>query len=56
MKEIPSEEMSMLQGGFAPLAPDPPLNRSSVNLETVMRALMNLWPNPLIADHKGCAN
>lgn len=56
MKEISSEEMSMLQGGFAPLAPDPPLPRPSATLENEMRALLDLWSNRLAAGHQGYAD
>jgi hypothetical protein len=56
MKEISSAEMSMLQGGFAPLAPNPPLPGSSTNLESTMRALMNIRPDPLVGNHLGYAD
>jgi hypothetical protein len=56
MKEISSAEMSMLQGGFAPLAPNPPFPGASSNLESIMRALMNAWPNPLLGNHLGYAD
>ena len=52
MKEIPSEEMSMLQGGFAPLAPDPPLPGPSGDLEDELRALQDYWNHLLVANHR----
>ena len=56
MKEISSEEMSMLKGGFAPLAPDPPLPNPSGNPENIIRTFMNLWPNALAVGHLECAD
>ena len=56
MKEIPSEEMSMLQGGFAPLAPDPPLPGPSGDLEDELRALQDYWNHLLVANHRGYAD
>ena len=56
MKEISPIEMSELLGGFAPLAPDPPMPNPSVSLQAIMRALANLWPNPLVVGHEGYAD
>ena len=56
MQTLSSKDMSLLQGGFAPLVPDPSLAGLSNQTREIMRYLMDLAMRPLVANHPGIAD
>ena len=55
MQTLSSKDMYLLQGGFAPLVPDPSLPGLSNQTWEIMRYLADLAMQALITHHPGIA-
>ena len=53
MQTLSSEDMSLLQGGFAPLVPDPSFAELSHQTWEIMRNLMDQAMRTLLTNHTG---
>jgi hypothetical protein len=56
MQTLSSKDLSLLQGGFAPLVPDPSFAELSHQTWEIMRYLMDQAMRTLIANHPGIAD
>ena len=55
MKTLSSKDMYLIQGGYAPLLPDPPFPDPSNEIQDIMRYFLNLAMRALVAHHPGIA-
>ena len=53
MQTLSSKDMSLLQGGFAPLVPDPSFAELSHQTWEIMRNLMDQAMRTLLTNHTG---
>jgi hypothetical protein len=56
MQTLSSKDMYLLQGGFAPLVPDPSFPELSYQTREIMRYLTDLAMRALVANHPGIAD
>jgi hypothetical protein len=56
MQTLSSKDMYLLQGGFAPLVPDPSFPELSCPTREILRLFTDLAMRTLVANHAGTAN
>jgi hypothetical protein len=56
MQTLSSNDMYLLQGGFAPLVPDPSFPGLSNQTREIMRYFMDQAMRTLVANHPGIAD